>query len=294
MKILPLHPDDTECTHAVRPSGKPRGPNAGCADRRNYAVVCSACGPVGEPHGLHVLAQPEQTKHRASHKAALTPASHCPHLPAGTIKVLAASSLRGPMLTTVFDQFAYRTTYITAQLTTLGIPLTAPAPPPADLNLADSWASSYDVPLDRTSLAWCTAVRMLADHHHTGIDRQVVAADALLRELGARGLAQLHSDLHRGVPIDYRFTRCPYCSGIGEDPTQPTCGELGCPPWHEFDGHEHLCPVCHGDDHQPQWFAEQHMAELEELLADAIEENEERVSLPYRIRRLLRRRTVRT
>ncbi|MFI7359442.1 hypothetical protein ACIBTP_36600 [Streptomyces avidinii] len=42
---------------------------------------------------------------------------------------------------------------------------------------------------------------MLADHHHTGMDRQVLPADALLRELGVCGLAQLHSDLHHGVPI---------------------------------------------------------------------------------------------
>ena len=113
---------------------------------------------------------------------------------------------------------------------------------------------------------------MLANHHHTAIDRQVPAADALLRELGVRGLATLHSDLNAGAPVDYRFTRCPYCSGIGEDPTRPTCHHLGCAPWHEFDDHEHLCPVCRGDDYQPQWFAKEHMAELEELLADAIEE----------------------
>ncbi|MFG2220438.1 hypothetical protein ACGFN1_37520 [Streptomyces sp. NPDC048685] len=173
--------------------------------------------------------------------------------------------------TTVFDQFTHRTTDVTTQLTTLGIPLTAPPAPPADPT--DPWAGSYTIPVDRSSLAWCTAVTMLADHHHTDIDRQVPAADALLRELGVRGLAQLHSDLHHGAPIDYRFTRCPYCSGIGEDPTLPTCGEVGCPPEAEFAGHDHLCPVCRGEDHQPQWFAEEHMAELEGLLADAIEGN---------------------
>ncbi|MFF3177927.1 hypothetical protein ACFVQ0_35510 [Streptomyces sp. NPDC057900] len=201
------------------------------------------------------------------------------------------------MPTTVFDlfaQFTRRTADVTAQLTTLGIPLTAPTPPPAAPNPADPWASSYAVPVDRSTLAWCTAVTMLADHHHTGIDRQVLAADALLRELGVRGLAQLHSDLHHGAPIDYRYTRCPYCSGIGEDPTQPTCGEVGCAPWLEFAGHDHVCPVCHGDDYQPQWFAEEQMTELKELLADAIEEREERASLRYRIRARLYCRTVRT
>ncbi|MEW1817765.1 hypothetical protein [Streptomyces diastaticus] len=75
VKVIPLHSDRIECTHAVSPSGKPHDPDAGCAGRRNYAVVCSACGPVGEPHGLRVLAEPEQSKHRDSHKAAPTPAS---------------------------------------------------------------------------------------------------------------------------------------------------------------------------------------------------------------------------
>lgn len=198
------------------------------------------------------------------------------------------------MPTTVFDQFTRRTADITAQLATLGIPLTAPAPPPADLNSADPWSSNYAVPVYRSNLAWCTAVTMLADHHHTGIDRQVLAADALLRELGVRGLAQLHSDLHAGAPVDYRFTRCPYCSGIGEDPTQPTCGEVGCASWLEHAGHDHVCPVCQGDDFQPDWFAEERMTALEELLADAIEEREERASLRYRIRARLYCQTVRT
>ncbi|MEV5658222.1 hypothetical protein [Streptomyces sp. NPDC052291] len=205
------------------------------------------------------------------------------------------------MPTTVFDQFTRRTADVTAQLTTLGIPLTtlgipltAPAPPPADLNPADPWASSYPVPVDRSTLAWCTAVTMLADHHHTGIDRQVLAADALLRELGVCGLAQLHSDLHAGAPVDFRFTRCPYCSGIGEDPAQPTCGEVGCASCLEYVGHYHVCPVCCGEDFQPEWFAEERVTELEELLADAIEEREERASLRYRIRARLCRRTVRT
>ncbi|WP_329156398.1 hypothetical protein OIU91_43040 (plasmid) [Streptomyces sp. NBC_01456] len=196
------------------------------------------------------------------------------------------------MPTTVFDQFTRRTADVTAQLTALGIPLTAPPLPPA-ADPTDLWASNYPLPVDRSTLAWCTAAQMLADHHHTGIDRQVLAADALLRELGVRGLAQLHSDLHHGAPVDYRFTRCPYCSGIGEDPTQPTCGEFGCAPWLEFAGHDHPCPVC-PDDYQPEWFAEERMADLEELLADAIEEREEHASLRYRLGTLLRRRGMRS
>ncbi|MFJ3973465.1 hypothetical protein ACIPYR_35725 [Streptomyces parvus] len=90
---------------------------------------------------------------------------------------------------------------------------------------------------------------------HTAIDRQVLAADALIRELGVRGLAPLHSDLHFGAPIDYRFTRCPYCSGLGEDPTLPNCQEVGCPREYEFADHPHICPVCRGEDFQPEWIA---------------------------------------
>ncbi|MFJ3198538.1 hypothetical protein ACIPJQ_38605 [Streptomyces griseoviridis] len=183
-----------------------------------------------------------------------------------------------PTTVTVFDQFTRRITDTTAQLTTLGIPLTAPAPPPADPEPTNPW-TGYAAPVDRSTLAWCTAVIMLAAHHHTGIDRQVLAADALLRELGTRGLAQLHSDLHGGAPIDYRYTRCPYCSGIGEDPTQPTCGEAGCPSWDDFTEHDHFCPVCHGSDYDPGWFEEERMSDLEQLLADAIKERKERGSL---------------
>ncbi|MFJ5197922.1 hypothetical protein ACIQCQ_38615 [Streptomyces sp. NPDC088394] len=195
---------------------------------------------------------------------------------------------------TVFDQFTRCITDVTTQLTALGIPLTAPAAPPADPDPTDPWASSYDVPVDRSTLAWSTAVTMLADHHHTSVDRQVPAADALLRELGVRGLAQLHSDLHHGAPVDYRFTRCPYCSGIGEDPTRSTCEDIGCPPEYQFAGHDHICPVCRGDDYQPQWFAEEHMQKLEDLLAGAIQKSEEHASLRYRIWTRLHRRAPRS
>ncbi|MFD0033069.1 hypothetical protein ACFVJK_33310 [Streptomyces sp. NPDC127172] len=37
--------------------------------------MCSACSPVGEPHGLRLLAEPAQTAHRDSHKTALATAS---------------------------------------------------------------------------------------------------------------------------------------------------------------------------------------------------------------------------
>ncbi|MGC5041057.1 hypothetical protein ACLQ2C_36580 [Streptomyces sp. DT73] len=39
---------------------------------RKQLVVCSRCGPVGGPHGLHTLATAAQDHHLAQHKAALT------------------------------------------------------------------------------------------------------------------------------------------------------------------------------------------------------------------------------
>lgn len=76
VKIAPLHSDGTECTHALRPSGKPRDADSVCPGHRAYAVVCSSCGRVDQPHGLRVVAESEQSAHLDSHKAALTPAAH--------------------------------------------------------------------------------------------------------------------------------------------------------------------------------------------------------------------------
>ncbi|MFE4873837.1 hypothetical protein [Streptomyces sp. NPDC056682] len=45
-------------------------------------------------------------------------------------------------------------------------------------------SGSYAVPVDRSTLAWCTTVRMLADHHQHGTDRQ-----ALTRTLAGHDLA---------------------------------------------------------------------------------------------------------
>ncbi|MFH8692669.1 hypothetical protein ACH4EC_38190 [Streptomyces anulatus] len=106
--------------------------------------------------------------------------------------------------------------------------------------------------------------------HRTPLSTQVLSADALIRERGIRGLAQLHTDLHDGAPIDYRFTRCPYCSGCGGDPLLPDCAELGCSPQYEFIGHDHICPVCMGAYYQPDWFAEERITDLDRLLADAL------------------------
>ncbi|MFF5893862.1 hypothetical protein ACFY72_34605 [Streptomyces globisporus] len=175
-------------------------------------------------------------------------------------------------MTRLFNEFPQRIADVTTQLTTLGISLTAPITPAAPPDPDYPWGSSHSAPpVDRTTLAWCTGAQMLADHHHTEIDRQVPAADALIRELGVRGLTQLHSDLHHGAPIDYRFTRCPYCSGLGEDPTLPNCREVGCPPQYGFADHPHICPVCQGEDYQFEWFAEKHLAQLDRLLVDGLE-----------------------
>ncbi|MFL4953287.1 hypothetical protein ACJ6WE_39850 [Streptomyces sp. MMS24-I31] len=69
--IDPLHADGTVCTHAIKPSGKPRDPDSGCTGRRSYQVMCSEHGKVGEPHGLRVLAEPAQSAHRDEHRKAL-------------------------------------------------------------------------------------------------------------------------------------------------------------------------------------------------------------------------------
>ncbi|MEU9108882.1 hypothetical protein AB0D54_32070 [Streptomyces xanthophaeus] len=76
VKIAALHPEGTECTHAVTSTGKPRDAASGCTGRRSYSVVCSDCGPVGDPRNLRVLAEPAQSAHRDHHRAALAPASH--------------------------------------------------------------------------------------------------------------------------------------------------------------------------------------------------------------------------
>lgn len=171
---------------------------------------------------------------------------------------------------TFFNQFPQRISDVTTQLTAHGLPLTAPTTPAPLPDPDDPWASSRSTPpVDRTTLAWCTAAQILSAHHRTPLSTQVLAADALIRELGVRGLAQLHTDLHGGAPIDYRFTCCPYCSGCGEDPLLPDCGELGCPPQYEFIDHDHICPVCQGESFQPEWFAGERIIQLDGLLVDA-------------------------
>ncbi|MFD8118594.1 hypothetical protein [Streptomyces microflavus] len=164
------------------------------------------------------------------------------------------------------DTFHGRIADVVAHLIAEGLPLTAPTPPSA----APHEPGTAPEPVDRTTLAWCTAALMLANHHHTPIHQQAPSADALMRERGVRGLAELHSDLHHGAPVDYNFTRCPYCSGTADDPTEPTCEELRCPPEAEFADHYHLCPVCDGAQYAPEYHADERLAELDRFLTDAI------------------------
>ncbi|MGW6287398.1 hypothetical protein [Streptomyces sp. NPDC055107] len=192
---------------------------------------------------------------------------------------------------TFFNQFPQRISDVTTQLTTHGIPLTAPTTPAPPPDPDDPWASSQPTPpVDRTTLAWCTAAQMLSAHHRTPLSTQVLSVDALIRELGISGLAQLHTDLHDGAPIDYRFTRCPYCAGCGEDPLLPDCAELGCPSQYGFIDHDHVCPVCQGESFQPEWFAEERIVRLDHLLTGAIDPGSVWVSWNRKlVRQLLRR-----
>ncbi|MFE1612695.1 hypothetical protein G3M53_07650 [Streptomyces sp. SID7982] len=68
VSVQPRHADNTTCDHPVKPSGKPRDPDSGCTGRARYAVVCTTCGTVGEPHHLRVLADPAAANHREEHR----------------------------------------------------------------------------------------------------------------------------------------------------------------------------------------------------------------------------------
>ncbi|ESP95746.1 hypothetical protein B591_31133 (plasmid) [Streptomyces sp. GBA 94-10 4N24] len=68
VSVQPRHADNTPCDHPVKPSGKPRDPDSGCTGRAVYAVVCTTCGTVGEPHHLRVLADPAAANHREEHR----------------------------------------------------------------------------------------------------------------------------------------------------------------------------------------------------------------------------------
>ncbi len=131
---------------------------------------------------------------------------------------------------TFFSQFSQRVSDVTTELATQGIPLTAPvtpAPPPGP----DDRGPAAVPPAGRPHHPRLVHLGPDAEHPppHPPLSTQVPSADALIGELGVRGLAQLHTYLHDSAPIDYRFTRCPYCSGCGEDPLLPVCTELGCP-----------------------------------------------------------------
>jgi hypothetical protein len=150
----------------------------------------------------------------------------------------------------------------------MDLPLTAPGRPSrTDPN---GWSYGYSPEIDRTSLAWATAYRMLADHQPDAEPlSHVYAADAVLRELGTAGLAILQSNLVGGAPIDFRYTPCPYCGGGGEDPTA-ACEDLGCSVHVDIADHLHGCPVCRAEVFEPELTAEQEMRRIDELLAEAL------------------------
>ncbi|TLS45725.1 hypothetical protein FE633_13235 [Streptomyces montanus] len=155
-----------------------------------------------------------------------------------------------------------------AELTEIDAPLTAPGRP--SRNDPNGWSYGYSDDIDRTTLDWATAYRMLTDHQPDAPRlSHIYAADALLRERRVEGLATLHQKL-AGGPINYRFTRCPYCWGSGEDPTDPTCEDLGCSRSMEVLAHDHLCPVCRGEEFAPEYFGPDQMELMAERLARAL------------------------
>ncbi|RNG26382.1 hypothetical protein, partial [Streptomyces botrytidirepellens] len=169
-------------------------------------------------------------------------------------------------MATTPDYLTQYVSHVTAELKAHDIPLVIqPTPRPPDPN---GW-STYTPPINRTRPAWCTAVLMLADHHHTPLIDHIPTADAIIKDHGIRGLAVLHRDL-AGGPVDYRFTPCPYCQGVGEDPTQPTCESLRCPVSADISDHPHGCPVCRAADCDPDSYAEQQMHQVEQLLIEAL------------------------
>ncbi|MDT9701116.1 hypothetical protein [Streptomyces sp. P17] len=173
---------------------------------------------------------------------------------------------------------------ILSELAEIEAPLTAPGRPSrTDPN---GWSYGYSDDIDRTTLAWATTYRRLTDHQPDAPRlSHIYAADALLRECRVTGLATLHQEL-AGGPVNYRFTRCPYCWGSGEDPVEATCDERGC--LHGLDAdHEHLCPVCRGEEFAPEYFGPDQIQLMDERLARALVARTPAPRPP--LRRLLRR-----
>ncbi|MFV8133242.1 hypothetical protein [Streptomyces syringium] len=153
-------------------------------------------------------------------------------------------------------------------LDNLEAPLTAPGRPSrTDPN---GWSYGYSPEIDRTSLAWAIAYQLLADHQpDTPALSHVYGADAVLREQGIRGLADLQSNLANGAPIDYAYTRCAYCDATGEDPVSP-----------DYDA---SCPLCRGAIWYPERHSDQQIPRLVDLLTAT------RPAKPSLLDRLLRR-----
>ncbi|WP_199552641.1 hypothetical protein [Streptomyces sp. N35] len=172
-----------------------------------------------------------------------------------------------PAAGSIEEEFARRVTRINGYLIERGIPLTAPELPRQHSD--DPWGAPYGS-LDRSTLAWCTAVLLLALHHDTPIEMQIPAADAVLRESGVAGLRQLHRDLHGGAPVDYEYIRCPYCSGTMFDPAPVSCQETGCLHYLHGIEHDHYCPVCWGVDYQPEILLPERREYVAKLFAEAL------------------------
>jgi hypothetical protein len=169
---------------------------------------------------------------------------------------------------------------VLAELTEVGAPFTAPGRP--SRTDATGWSFGYSPDIDRTSLAWATAYRMLRDHQPDAPwFSLMLSADALLRELRVPGLATLHRDL-AGAPVDYRYTRCPYCDGDSLDPTRPTCEDRG--RTRDTEAHEYICPVCQGAAFQPEYFGSAQIEQADRLLAEALASGAV-CRRPWRIRR---------
>ncbi|MFI2673158.1 WhiB family transcriptional regulator [Streptomyces albidoflavus] len=71
----PLTVEQTRLLHLDRTHNGRRGRRHSAPGRAVYAVVCTTCGTVGEPHHLRVLADPAAANHREEHRLhANTPA----------------------------------------------------------------------------------------------------------------------------------------------------------------------------------------------------------------------------
>lgn len=67
--IRPVHADGTECTHKIRPSGKPLDP--GCPGRAGYEATCS-CGVKLGHSNIRAALEERRAAHLNTHKSRRT------------------------------------------------------------------------------------------------------------------------------------------------------------------------------------------------------------------------------